>query len=61
VQGNKFLGKLHFLCKAPVAAGGLVYLTSGFRGSALQAIRLGREGDLTGTNAIVWSHGRNTP
>jgi outer membrane protein assembly factor BamB len=46
---------------SPVAAGGVVYLTSGFRGSALQAVRLGREGDLTGTDAIVWSHGQNTP
>jgi outer membrane protein assembly factor BamB len=46
---------------SPVATGGIVYLTSGFRGSALQAVRLGREGDLTGTDAIVWSHSRNTP
>jgi outer membrane protein assembly factor BamB len=46
---------------SPVAARGVVYLTSGFRGSALQAIRLGREGDLTGTDALVWSHGKNTP
>jgi outer membrane protein assembly factor BamB len=46
---------------SPVAAGGVVYLTSGFRGSALQAVRLGRPGDLTGTDAIVWSHGRDTP
>jgi outer membrane protein assembly factor BamB len=46
---------------SPVAAGGIVYLTSGFRGSALQAVRLGRQGDLTGTDAIVWSHGQNTP
>ena len=46
---------------SPVAAGGVVYVTSGFRGSALQAIRLGREGDLTGTDAIIWSHSRDTP
>jgi outer membrane protein assembly factor BamB len=46
---------------SPVAAGGVIYLTSGFRGSALQAIRLGRNGDLTGTDAIVWSHAKNTP
>jgi outer membrane protein assembly factor BamB len=45
----------------PVAANGVVYLTSGFRGSALQAIRLGREGDLTGTDAILWSHDKGTP
>jgi outer membrane protein assembly factor BamB len=46
---------------SPVAGHGMVYLTSGFRGSALQAIRLGREGDLTGTDAIVWSHDKGTP
>jgi len=46
---------------SPVAAGDMIYLTSGFKGSALQAIRLGRGGDLTGTDAIVWSHNRGTP
>jgi outer membrane protein assembly factor BamB len=46
---------------SPVSAGDLVYLTSGFRGNALQAIRLGRTGDLTGTDAIVWSHDKGTP
>jgi hypothetical protein len=30
-------------------------------GKRLLAIRLGRQGDLTGTDAIVWSHGKNTP
>ncbi len=46
---------------SPVAGNGMLYATSGFRGSALLAIRLGREGDLTGTEAIAWSHNRNTP
>jgi outer membrane protein assembly factor BamB len=46
---------------SPVAAAGMVYLTSGFRGSALQAIRLGRTGDLTGGDAMVWSHNQGTP
>lgn len=45
----------------PVAADGVVYLTSGFRGAALMAIKLGREGDLTGTDAILWSHEKATP
>jgi outer membrane protein assembly factor BamB len=45
----------------PVSADGIVYATSGFRGSALLAIRLDRTGDLTGTDAIVWSHQHNTP
>ncbi len=46
---------------SPVAANGVVFATSGFRGSSLQAIRLGRTGDLTGSDAILWQHNRNTP
>lgn len=46
---------------SPVADASTVYVTSGFRGSALFAIALGRTGDLTGTDAIRWSHNRNTP
>lgn len=45
----------------PVADSERVYLTSGFRGNALLAIRLGRTGDLTDTDAIAWSHKRSTP
>lgn len=45
----------------PVAGDGLVFAISGFRGSALLAIRLGRPGDLTGTDAIVWQHHKSTP
>jgi outer membrane protein assembly factor BamB len=44
-----------------VAADGLVYLANGSRGGAVQAIRLGRAGDLTGSDAIVWSHAKGTP
>jgi outer membrane protein assembly factor BamB len=46
---------------SPVAQGDMVYLTSGFRGNALQAIHLGRTGDLTGTDAIAWSQNKSTP
>jgi outer membrane protein assembly factor BamB len=46
---------------SPVSADGLVYAASGFRGSALLAIRLGREGNLDGTDAIAWKLHRNTP
>ena len=46
---------------SPVAADGIVYVTSGFRGSNLLAIKLGRTGDLTNTDAIAWSHNRGTP
>lgn len=45
----------------PVAGNGMIYATSGFRGNALLAIRLGKQGDLTGTDAIAWSHNRGTP
>lgn len=36
----------------------LVLVMSGFRNPALMAIRLGREGDLAGTDAVVWSMNR---
>lgn len=45
----------------PVAGDGMVYVTSGFGGNALLAIRLGRTGDLTGTDAVVWTHKKATP
>jgi len=43
---------------APVHGDGMVYAMSGFRNPNLLAIRLGREGDLTGTDAIVWTNQR---
>jgi outer membrane protein assembly factor BamB len=46
---------------SPVADDGTVYCMSGFRGNALMAIRLGRTGDLTGTDAIAWRHDKSTP
>jgi len=45
----------------PVADQNHVYVMSGWRGAVLQAITLGRKGDLTGTDAIAWSHNKNTP
>jgi outer membrane protein assembly factor BamB len=45
----------------PVATAETVYVMSGFRGSALHAIQLGKTGDLTGSQAIRWSHNKNTP
>ncbi len=46
----------------PVHDGGMVYLTSGFRGNALLAIDLSKaKGDITGTDAVVWSLDRDTP
>ena len=47
---------------SPIAADGLVYLTSGFRGSQLYAVQLdAASGDITGTSAVVWSLDENTP
>jgi outer membrane protein assembly factor BamB len=45
----------------PVTADGVVYAISGYSGNALHAIRLGRSGNLEGTDAVLWSHRRATP
>jgi outer membrane protein assembly factor BamB len=46
----------------PVAGHGRVYVTSGFRGSALHAIKLGQSGDLTDKpDAYAWKHASGTP
>ncbi len=46
----------------PVYAGGLLYLMSGFRGSALLAIDLSKaRGDITDAEAVVWKHDQDTP
>lgn len=46
---------------SPVAADDIVYVTSGFMGSALYAIKLGKTGDLTDTDAVLWKHNKSTP
>ena len=46
---------------SPVVGFGKVFCTSGFRGSALQAIELGRTGDLSGSDAITWQVNEATP
>jgi outer membrane protein assembly factor BamB len=43
---------------APVISGGVVYVMSGHRDPNLLAIRLGHEGDLTRTDAILWTNNR---
>jgi outer membrane protein assembly factor BamB len=46
----------------PVQAGGVVYITSGFRGNALLAVKLAEaKGDITGGTAIAWRLDRDTP
>jgi len=42
----------------PVYQNGMVYVMSGYRDPKLMAIKLGRQGDLTGSDAIAWSHTR---
>ncbi len=46
---------------APVTTGGSVIVMSGHREPNLLAIRLGREGNLTGTDAIAWTNDRGNP
>lgn len=46
---------------SPVADEELIYCMSGFQGNSLLAIRRGRSGDLTGTDAIAWTYKKNTP
>jgi outer membrane protein assembly factor BamB len=40
---------------APVRQDDLIFAMTGYQRPNLMAIRLGREGDLTGTDAVVWS------
>ena len=62
-------GKLNWECggltrnviPSPVADSDMVYCMSGFQGNSLLAIHLGRTGDLTGSDAIAWTHKKSTP
>jgi outer membrane protein assembly factor BamB len=46
----------------PVYENGILYVMSGFRGSALQAIDLAKaKGDISGTAAILWTYSEDTP
>jgi outer membrane protein assembly factor BamB len=47
---------------SPVSADGMVFVTSGFRGNSLKAIRLAdASGELSGPPAIAWTLDRDTP
>jgi len=47
---------------SPVSGDGMVFVTSGFQGNNLKAIRLAAaKGDITGTDAIAWTLNRDTP
>lgn len=46
----------------PMVENNMLYVTSGFRGAALQAIDLTKaSGDITGTDAIIWEYNQDTP
>jgi outer membrane protein assembly factor BamB len=42
----------------PIYQNGVVYVMSGFRDPRLMAIKLGKEGDLSGSDSILWSQTR---
>ena len=47
---------------SPVYADGILYVMSGFRGSALQAIDPSKaKGDIKGTPALLWEYNQETP
>lgn len=46
---------------SPLIHDGLAICMTGYKGYALRAISLGAEGDVTGTDAIVWSRDSSTP
>jgi len=56
-------GQTNNVVPTPVVGFGNVYCTSGFRGTALFAIALGKKGNLSDTRAVKWSvrDGKTTP
>ena len=57
----KCSGQTQNVIPTPLLAFDMVYCTSGFRGSKLSAIKLGKTGDLTATDAIAWEVNEATP
>ena len=46
----------------PVYSNGILYVMSGFRGSAMQAIDISKaKGNIIGTDAILWEYNQHTP
>ncbi len=54
-------GQTRNVIPSPVTGYGKVICMSGFRGSNLHAIELGRTGDLSGSDAIKWQVNEGTP
>ena len=45
----------------PVVEGDVVYCMSGYKGHSLLALKMTEAGDISDTDAVVWSQGRGTP
>lgn len=54
-------GQVSNVTPSPVPLDGTVYCASGYRGSALQAIKIDSEGDITDTDQVTWSLDKDTP
>ena len=55
-------GQVRNVIPSPVLGFGMVFCTSGYQGSSLQAIKLaGSKGDLSGTDAVIWQVNKGTP
>ncbi len=54
-------GQTRNVIPTPVVGFGMADCASGFRGHALQAIKLGGTGDLSGSDAVVWQINEATP
>jgi outer membrane protein assembly factor BamB len=55
-------GQVRNVIPSPVLGFGMVFCTSGYQGSSLQAIKLaGSRGDLSGTDAVAWQVNKGTP
>lgn len=54
-------GQTENVIPSVVGGHGLVFAMSGFRGNAVNAIKVGAKGNVAGTDAVVWSHNKGTP
>jgi outer membrane protein assembly factor BamB len=54
-------GQTRAIIPCPVVHEGLAYLMSGYPGSALLAVPLDADGDITDSDKIAWAHNQDTP
>ena len=59
--GEDWAASVGSVCASAVAANGMAYVTSGYRGSFLGAFDLSGRGDLEGTKYVAWVKNRDTP